>query len=220
MNRMSAVVVSVNVGRVVETPGSLLGRTGIDKHPVCGRVRAHATGLDGDEVADKVHHGGRDQAVYVYAREDLDRWARKLGRDLNCGAFGENLTTSGIEPGTAVIGERWRIGEVEFEVSSPRTPCGTFRNHLREPRWVRRFTADGRPGAYLRVLTEGSVGEGDTIEVLSRPEHGITVLEVFRALMNERPLLPRLLDAPELPAKLRKRATAYVAAQGHLVAEQ
>lgn len=209
-----ATVVSVNVGRVVPTPGSLRGRTAIHKRPVDGRVPARARGLDGDEVADTRHHGGVDQAVYAFAREEMTRWETELGRELPPGLFGENLTTLGIDLAETVIGERWRVGDVEFEVSSPRTPCGTFSNHMQERGWVRRFTRAGQSGAYLRVLTEGTVGAGDTIEVLSRPGHGVTMGEVFRALMDERHLLPRLLAAPQLPAKLTKRAADYVARSG------
>lgn len=220
MDAMSASVVSVNVGRVVETPGSLLGRTGIDKRSADGRVFAHATGLAGDAVADTKHHGGIDAALYAYAREDLDRWESVLGRSLPGGSFGENLTTRGIDLAAVVIGERWRVGETELEVSAPRTPCGTFANHMQERNWVRRFTLDGQPGVYLRVRAEGTIGAGDPIEVLSRPDHGVTNLDVFRAIMNERHLLPKLLEAPQLPAFLLARATEYVAAQTRLLADQ
>ena len=209
---MSASVVSVNVGPVVDTPGSLLGRTGIDTRPVPGRVRAHATGLAGDEVADTEHHGGIDQAVYAYQREDLDRWAAELKRELRDGNFGENLTTRGIDLASAVIGERWRIGSAEFEVSSPRTPCGTFVNHMGGLRgWLKRFTADGRPGAYLRVLVEGDVGAGDEIVRLHRPEHGVTIADVFRAITTEKQRMPGLLEVPELPAKVHAWAREYEA---------
>jgi MOSC domain-containing protein YiiM len=220
MIAMQGSVVSVNVGRVVETPGSLLGRTGIDKRPVAGRVRAHALGLAGDACAGETHHGGVDQAVYAFAREDLERWERELARDLPGGAFGENLTTRGLDLGACVIGERWRVGEVEFEVSSPRTPCGTFANHMKERNWLRRFTLDGQAGAYLRVLTEGTVGAGDAVEVVYRPDHDVTVADVFRALTTDRTLLPTLLRAPQLPAKLLERAAEYVAAQTRLLADQ
>lgn len=214
MSGMRATVVSVNVGPVVETPGSLLGRTGIDNRPAPGRVLAHATGLVGDEVADTRHHGGFDQAVYAYQREDLDRWAAELGRELHDGNFGENLTTRGIDLAGAVIGERWRIGSAEFEVSSPRTPCGTFFNHMGRLRgWVKRFTADGRPGAYLRVLVEGEVGAGDEIVVLHRPTHGVTVAEVFRAITTEKDRMPALLEVPELPAKVHRWAREHAGTQ-------
>ena len=211
---MRATVVSVNVGPVVETPGSLLGRTGIDNHPVPGRVAAHATGLAGDEVADTRHHGGLDQAVYAYQREDLDRWATRLGRELHGGNFGENLTTRDIDLAAAVIGERWRIGTAEFEVSSPRTPCGTFFNHMGRLRgWVKTFTADGRPGAYLRVLVEGEVGAGDDIVVLDQPAHGVTIAEVFRAITTDKDRMAGLLEVPELPAKVHRWARQYARTQ-------
>src|SRR5882762_1888726 len=141
----------------------------MDKRPVAGPVRALELGLAGDEQADQDHHGGVDQAVYAFAREDLDRWEKVLGRTLSPGQFGENLTTLGVDLFMTVIGERWRVGEVEFEVSCPRVPCATFQEFLGEPAWVKRFTADGRPGAYLRVLTEGELTVGQHIEVLYRP---------------------------------------------------
>lgn len=211
MGAVTASIVSVNVGRVQVTPGSLLGRTGHDKRAVAGRVRAHALGLDGDEVADVTHHGGIDQAVYAYQREDLDRWESELDRELAPGTFGENLTTVGLDLAGAVIGERWRVGEVTFEVSAPRTPCRTFQNHLGAARWVRRFTADGRPGAYLRVLTEGTVGGGDAIEVLDRPDHGVTIERVYRALLTEHDLLPGVLAAPQLATWVADKARAHAA---------
>lgn len=220
MTPSAASVVSVNVGLVVETPGSLLGRTAIDKRPVDGRVFAGPLGLQGDGVADRVHHGGVDQAVYAFSREHMERWERELGRELPGGTFGENLTTLGIDLGATVIGERWRVGDVEFEVSSPRTPCGTFQHHMQERQWVKRFTAAGESGAYLRVLADGTVGAGDTIEVTYRPDHGVTMSEVFRAITTERALLPKLLEAPQLPAKLIERAAEYVAAQTRLLADQ
>lgn len=208
---VTATIVSVNIGRVQIVDGSLLGRTGIHNAAVAGRVRAEAAGLAGDEVADSKHHGGVDQAVYAYQREDLDRWAAELGRELPAGFFGENLTTSGIDLAAVVIGERWRVGDVEFEVSCPRTPCGTFQNHMGAARWVKRFTVEGRTGAYLRVLTPGTVGAGDGIVVLSTPEHTVTNGEVFRAITTERDRLPGLLAAPQLPCWMHEMAQEYVA---------
>lgn len=211
MGAVTASILSVNVGRVQVAPGSLLGRTGHDKRAVVGRVGAHALGLDGDEVADLEDHGGIDQAVYAFAREDLDRWSAELGRELPPGVFGENLTTTGLDLARAVIGETWRVGEVSFEVSMARVPCRTFQNHLGEPQWVRRFTADCRPGAYLRVLAEGTVGAGDEIEVLDRPEHGVTIEQVLRAMLTDRAQLPGLLAAPQLPAWVLDEARKHAA---------
>src|SRR5487761_1574418 len=150
---MSARVVSVNTGGEVAADwGGGLRRTAIDKRPAASAVAVGALGLAGDEQADKVNHGGPDQAVYAYAREDLDWWAGRLGRELRGGMFGENVTTEGLDVSGAVIGETWRLGGVVVQVTSPRIPCVVFRNWMDEKGWIREFRAAGRPGAYLRVL--------------------------------------------------------------------
>ena len=211
-------VISVNVGRPQPNPWKGIGATGIDKRPVDGRVAVTApgpkgtgaVGLAGDRVYDVAHHGGADQAVYAYAREDLDHWEAELGRPLADGSFGENLTTSGLDVNGALIGERWRIGpDLVLEVTCPRIPCGTFQGWLGERGWIKRFTEEVRPGAYLRVVTPGSVGAGDPVEVVHRPGHDVTVALVFRATTLETELLPRLLVADALPeedmARIRRR---------------
>ena len=211
-------VISVNVGRPQPNPWKGIGATGIDKRPVDGRVAVTApgpkgtgaVGLAGDRVYDVAHHGGADQAVYAYAREDLDHWEAELGRPLADGCFGENLTTTGLDVNGALIGERWRIGpDLVLEVTCPRIPCGTFQGWLGERGWIKRFTEEVRPGAYLRVVTPGSVGAGDPVEVVHRPGHDVTVALVFRATTLETELLPRLLVADALPeedmARIRRR---------------
>jgi MOSC domain-containing protein YiiM len=190
-------VLSVNVGRARPVPGKS-GLSAIDKRPVTGRVGVHALGLDGDEQADRQNHGGLEQAVYAYASEDLKLWAGRLDRGFRFGEFGENLSTSGLDVTAAVIGEIWRIGTAVLQVSCPRIPCVVFQNWLGEPQWVKRFTEDGRPGAYLRVLEEGDIGADDDIVVEHRPAHGVTIGIAFRAMTTDRSLIPRLLDAPEL----------------------
>ncbi|MET8573796.1 MOSC domain-containing protein [Streptomyces sp. NPDC005012] len=214
-------VLSLNLGSAVAVPYTQQpdGLTGIDKRPVDGPVRVFApgpkgtgaSGMTGDAVCHTRHHGGDDQAVYAYAREDLDEWERDLGRPLRSGVFGENLTVSGLDVSGARVGERWRVGpEVVLQVTSPRIPCGTFQGHMGEPQWVKRFTAKGAPGAYLRVLTPGEIRPGDAVEVIHRPGHDVTVALVFRALMVERALLPRLLEAGEdLPAEEREVVRKY-----------
>jgi MOSC domain-containing protein YiiM len=123
--------------------------------------------------------------------------------------FGENLTTSGVDVTGAVIGERWRVGaQVVLEVSVPRIPCGVFRTWMGEKAWVRRFSEVGAPGTYLRVVVPGSIASGDRIEVEHRPRHGVDVGVVFRALTLEPALLPRLLDADELPEDAKRMARA------------
>jgi len=193
-----ATVVSVNVGRGKPMPGKS-GVSSIDKRAVQGRVAARRLGLDGDSQSDTANHGGPEQAVYAYAMEDLDDWARLLDRELRPGQFGENLSTRGLDITGALIGETWRIGSALLQVSRPRFPCVVFQNWLGEPHWVKRFTDDGRPGAYLRVLEEGELGEGDEVVIEDRPDHDVTIGLVFRARTADRSLIPRMLDAPQLP---------------------
>jgi MOSC domain-containing protein YiiM len=196
-----AILLSVNVGSVRTNPWKDVGTTGIDKRPVQGPVAVSApgpkgtgaVGVAGDRVHDIKHHGGDDQAVYAYAREDLDEWAELLGRDLPGGVFGENLTTSGLDVSGALIGERWRIGrEVVLEVARPRIPCGTFEGWMREKGWIKRFTQRAVPGAYLRVIAPGEIQAGDQIVIEDRPGHDVTVALCFRALTLEPHLLPKL----------------------------
>jgi MOSC domain-containing protein YiiM len=203
-------VLSVNVGRPLAVPYTKQpeGLTGIDKRPAEGPVRVTApgpkgvggSGLAGDAVCDRRHHGGNDQAVYAYAREDLDEWERVLGRPLRDGQFGENLTTQGLDLSHAEIGERWRVGGEDgplLEVTSGRIPCRTFQGHLGERGWVKRFSEAGLTGAYLRVLEEGTVRAGDAVEIVHRPGHGVTTTMEFRATTTQRELLPRLAPAGE-----------------------
>lgn len=199
-------LLSVNLGRLkaVEYTDAPSGGTGIDKQPADRAVRVTApgekgvggSGLAGDEVCDLRHHGGNDQAVYAFAREDLDQWERTLGRTLANGGFGENLTTAGLDVSGAKIGERWRVGpELVLEVTSSRIPCRTFQGHVGEKAWVKRFTQQGAPGAYLRVIEPGEIRGGDTIEIVHRPDHEVTVAFQFRAVTTDKALLPRLLAA-------------------------
>ena len=196
---------SVNIGRPRPNPYKDTGSTGIGKQPTFEPVQVRApgpkttglgSGLVGDFIGDGKHHGGNDQAVYAFQREDLDVWERRLGRALPNGFFGENLTTLDLEINQARIGERWRVGEkVILQVTAPRIPCATFRGWMGEKGWAKIFTAAGRPGAYLSVITPGTIRAGDPIEVIQRPDHGVSIGLVFRATTTERSLLPRLLAA-------------------------
>ncbi|GAA1361714.1 MOSC domain-containing protein [Streptomyces beijiangensis] len=206
-------LLTVNVGRPRPNPWKGISSTGIDKQPVDGPVAVTApgpkgdgaVGLAGDRVYDVKHHGGTDQAVYAYAREDLDGWEAELGRKLPNGSFGENLTTLGLDLNGALIGERWRIGrDVVLEVSVPRIPCVTFQGWLEQEGWLKRFTQAAVPGPYLRVIEPGEIRAGDPVEIIHRPGHDVTVALAFRAFTLEPELLPRLLVADALPAEDRE----------------
>ena len=181
--------------------GGRPARSAIDKKPASGPVELGPLGLDGDTVADKVNHGGFEQAVYAYAREDLDFWTEQLGRELVNGMFGENITTAGIDVTTALIGETWQVGTAVLQITGPRIPCETFKSWLDEPHWVKRFAAAGRPGAYLRVLTPGAVAVGDDLEVLSRPAVAVTVAESMLAFYGDDEIMRRLLAVEGRGAK-------------------
>lgn len=207
----------LTVNRVQVGADGIAPKTGIDKRPTSGPVAIRppgpmrgglGSGLVGDVIGNQKLHGGDDQAVYAYAREDLDAWASRLDRDLTNGLFGENITTAGIDVNGAVIGERWRIGSdgVLLEVTSPRTPCKTFAKRLGIAGWIKTFTHGGTPGAYLRVIEPGSVSGGDSVDVVARPEHGITVGLVYRALMLQPDLLAAILEADALPNELKELA--------------
>ena len=201
---------SINITHEVLTgpwAGSV-GATGIDKRPVSGRVRLFDNHVDGDKVLDTKVHGGHDKAVYAYAAEDAEFWKSRTSFNVTPGAFGENLTTLGIDCTNAVIGERWQIGDAVLQVSEPRFPCVVFAGYWDHDGLVKEFTSEGRPGAYLSIVTEGSVGAGDEITVIHRPTHGVTINMAFRAKTGDRDLIPKVLTAPELPATLREKLAA------------
>jgi MOSC domain-containing protein YiiM len=207
---------SVNVG-VSKPYAAKTGRSGIDKYGVAGPVRVEApeptrAGLAGDTIVDVRGHGGPDQAVYAFAREEIDDWAERLDRPIRNGFFGENLTTVGVEVDDAVIGETWQVGdELLLQVTLPRLPCVTFADQMQRPGWVAEFTRHARVGAYLRVLRPGEVRAGDRVTVVDRPDSPLTVAVSFRAVTLEPELLPLVASAPvELPAKLARRVAGRV----------
>ncbi len=199
-----ATVVSVNVvHELIVDPVGSIGRTAIDKRAVDGAVSIDEYGMHGDTVLDREFHGGPDKAVYAYAEEDLAWWAAELGRTLSPGTFGENLTTRGLDVTRAVIGERWQIGDtVIVEVADVRMPCVTFQAWMGEPRWVKRFTEHGAAGAYLRVLRGGPVEARQSITVVHRPDHGVTVGEVFAGRRADPARIRLLLDQAGLAVDL------------------
>jgi MOSC domain-containing protein YiiM len=212
--RVTAVAV---VHQLLPDPFGVVDTTAIDKRAVSGPVQVGPLGVGGDTQCDRVNHGGRDQAVYAYADEDAASWSRELGREITPGLFGENLRTNGLDVTGAEIGERWQIGDgpapLVVEVTHPRIPCQTFQHRMGEPHWVKRFTAYGAPGAYLRVVHPGSVVAGDPVTVVHRPGHGVTLGQVF--LSGDPAVMRRLLaaadsDGLDLSPKMRQAARRLV----------
>lgn len=201
-------VLTVNLATAPTTVGQgpRTASTGIVKSPAAGEVWARApgdrrtglgSGLVGDTVVSRRHHGGDDQAVYAYAREELDHFAGLLGRDLANGSFGENLTTAGLDVSGALIGERWRIGPDGplLAVRGPRIPCGNFRAWIGARGWLRTFDRSGLSGAYLAVLEPGPLRAAAAIIVTDRPDHGVRVCDVYRAMTSEPDRWPDVLAA-------------------------
>jgi len=220
--RIMAKVLTVNLAYPRPNPDEKAGgTTGIDKRPTDGAVAVRApgpmagclgSGLVGDTIGNHRIHGGDDQAVYAFAREDLDTWQAAMRRELGNGVFGENVTTSGVDITNARIGELWRVGSdgLRLEISRPRIPCRTFAQWLSVRGWTKTFTGAAMPGAYLRVVEPGTMRAGDDIEVVDRPGHSVTIGVVFRALTTEPELLPLLLEAEALTDALKERARRRV----------
>lgn len=198
-------LLSVNVTSIIhfeEWSGSV-GKTGIDKRPKLGRVAIENDGVEGDFVLDTKNHGGKDQAVYAYAREDADWWEKEIGIEIANGRFGENLTTSGVDVTNAIIGEKWRIGTTLLQITMPRIPCKVFQGFWQRPNLIKEFTQAQRPGAYLRILEEGYVSAGDEIEILEIPTHGITIRDLFAAKSGERSKISLINEIPGLAPKFK-----------------
>jgi MOSC domain-containing protein YiiM len=206
-----AKVLSVNVGgpREFEYHGRR-ARSAIWKSPVAGRLAARGVNLEGDDQADRNAHGGPDKAIYAYAIEDTRWWEKQIGRSLTYGEFGENLTTQGIELNDALVGERWQIGSVMVEVSEPRVPCWRLAVRMNDPLFPRRFSEALRPGTYLRIVEEGDLGAGDEIRVVSKPNHELTIRDVFRIYLRDRNEASRLLSVPQISESWKGWATKLI----------
>ena len=201
-------VLSVNITATI-LEGDWLAtevQTGIDKRPISGAVRFENNHVDGDLIGDKNAHGGYDQAVYAYAREDADWWEKEIALTIVNGRFGENLTTQGVDVSAAVIGERWRVGSVILEVSQPRIPCRTFAGFWKRPTLIKEFMAAGKPGTYLRIIQEGEITAGDEIEPIHLPSHGITIADVYAAKNGERSKAEEIALVKELSPQYQEWA--------------
>lgn len=220
----AARVISVNVAAPRPDPGGADRVSGIDKRPAPhidvfapGPGYGDGSGVDGDVIGDSKHHGGAHKAVYAFAREELDFWWGELQREampgnggFADGAFGENLTTVGVDLEALRINQRVRIGTAELEVSVVRQPCRTFAGWLAEKGWVRRFSRRGRCGAYFRVTVPGRITAGDEIELIGAPDHDITLATAFRAAQGDKAAAARVVAAECLPPMYHQRMVALI----------
>jgi MOSC domain-containing protein YiiM len=212
---MSARILSINITSVVhqgEWTGSE-GRTGIDKRSVIGPIEFKNNGVVGDRVIDTNVHGGYDQAVYAYAREDAQWWEKEIGEKIPAGRFGENLTTEGIDVNAALVGEQWKIGSVILEVSQPRIPCRVFAGFWKRATLIKDFTQAGRPGTYFRIIQEGAAKAGDSIEVIFKPDHSVSIRDLFSAKSGERSKIDEIKVVPQLSQEFKEWAEKIAATQ-------
>ena len=206
-SQVPGLVLSVNVSAIrTVVSRSKEVTTGIYKTPVMGRLRVRGVNINGDEQADRENHGGPHKAVYAYAFEDYQWFSTQYQRNFLAGDFGENLTTTHIDITHALIGEHWKIGSAEFEVSEPRIPCYKLGLKLNDRAFPAAFAKALRPGAYLRIIKEGDLGASDSIQIISRPDHGVTVSDVANAYLFDHRLFPRLLNVPQLRSEWHDRA--------------
>ena len=196
-------LLSVQIGRprTIGTQGATdpmhrAFRSAIWKEPVSGPVAVAALGLAGDAVANTRVHGGPDQAVLMYAGSHYPVWEAEWGRNgLGPGAFGENLTVTGLTETETCIGDVLEIGEVTFQVSQPRQPCATLARRHQVPDMIALVQGNGRSGWYLRVLNQGAVEAGQPIRLVSRPNPDWSVRRAAQAWLRrkENPEDARLL---------------------------
>ena len=208
-------LLSVNVGmpKDVSWHGRTV-RTGVWKSQIAGPQMVRRLNIDGDGQGDLAGHGGEQRAVLVYQIESYRHWRRFFGRDdLEYGAFGENFTVEGLDDDIVCIGDRYRIGEAEFEVTQPRVTCYRVGMRLGEPELPSLLVAHHRPGFYLRVLTEGHVSAGDEIVQTARGRHGLSVADVDSLLYlpgHEMEQLKAALDIPALSPGWRESFRSMV----------
>ena len=198
LNLMKLLSVNIGASQPLEV-GQHEIKTGIFKTPILGQVRVHKLGLDSDVVQNTKHHGGADQAVYVYGTGDYAWWNEQLQIDLEPGSFGENLTITDLESADLRIGDRLHIGEVLLEIAASRIPCNTLAARMNDTGFVKKFRQARRPGLYCRVIKEGFVQTGDTVRLEPSANQYLTVLETFEMYYDPNPsleMIERILAAP------------------------
>ena len=193
-------ITSVNIGqKQTQQNGNKLETTGIYKLPIQEPMQITFLGIKQDFIGSKKHHGGPDQAVYVYGTKDYEWWSMELGREIGAGTFGENLTISELESTQFNIGDYLHFGTVTLQVTAPRIPCSTFARRMEDPMFVKRFRSAERPGLYCRVIKEGMVKAGGEVRAEAYTRETISLLQMFRDYYDKEKseeTLRRHLNAP------------------------
>ena len=211
MASVDAKVLSVNVGKPKQFDyKGRQAKSAIWKSPVSGKIVAQGVNLEGDDQADRAAHGGIDKAVYAYAHEDVMWWEQQTGLSLEPGAFGENLTTQGIAVNDALIGERWQIGTTILEVSEPRIPCWRLGVRMQDNTFPKKFTQALRPGPYFRIVQAGELAAGSAITVIDKPNHDLTLRDVFRIYTKDHQEADRILQVTQMSADWHRWANDTV----------
>jgi MOSC domain-containing protein YiiM len=165
---------SVNIGQPrTQRNGKELETTGIYLVSTPGSIEISVLGIAQDFIGDQEHHGGVDQAIYVYGTTDYDWWSQELDRALAPGTFGENLTITDLESSRLSIGDRLRVGTAILEVTAPRFPCSTLATRMGDPGFGKKYRSAERPGLYCRVIVEGTLQAGQ--EVVTEPHVAETI---------------------------------------------
>ena len=193
-------LLSVNIGQKrTQQKGNELETTGIYKLPTREPVQIGTLGIKDDFIASEKHHGGPDQAIYIYGAPDYAWWSKELGKETGPGTFGDNLTVSDLESSQYKIGDRLNIGPASLEVTAPRTPCSTLAARMGDPQFVKKYRKAERPGLYCRVIREGIVRTGEAVNLESFAGEPVTVIELFRDYYRtekDEGTLRRFLRAP------------------------
>jgi MOSC domain-containing protein YiiM len=203
---MSIALRSVNIGHLAPVAEGHAKRTGIHKHPVGGAVLCDRLGLVGDAIGNATHHGGPDQAVYLYSEADYAWWSNTLGCPCPPGLFGENLTIDDWWDAPR-IGDRLTFGTVTLELSAPRIPCATLAARMGDPHFVQQFARAARCGAYARVITEGALEAGSTGQLERGNAEWPTVAELFAVWYRTPRERDTLLKYTKAPLAVRARET-------------
>ena len=199
-------LISINIGheQILQNKNRV-ERTGIFKLPIDHPVMVTKLCLVKDVIVSQKHHGGPDQAVYVYGQPDYEWWSEQLGQDVVPGTFGENLTISELESAKFNIGDMLHVGNVILQVTAPRIPCSTFAARMGDSNWIKKFRQAERPGLYCRVLREGLIKTGDSVSFESYQDETISILEMYRDFYVKHKSRETLLRHLRAPIAIRAR---------------